>query len=93
MRNKENFFSAGQDTQSGLSREQLTLLKQMIENNEARILAALKADLGKSDEEGYLTEVGFVLNELNYMLRNVGRFARPKRVPTPPSPILLLAAA
>ncbi len=80
---QREFFRLGKTRSPAFRREQLTLLKQMIENNEARILAALKADLGKSDEEGYLTEVGFVLNELNYMLRNVGRFARPKRVPTP----------
>ncbi len=80
---QRNFFQEGKTRSLAFREEQLTRLKKMIEDNEARILAALKADLGKSHEEGYLTEVGFVLNELNYMLKNLVRFARPKKVPTP----------
>lgn len=80
---QREFFQQGKTRSLTFRREQLLLLKQMIAANEARILNALKADLGKSDVEGYLTEIGFVLKELNYLKRNLKRFSRPQRVPTP----------
>ena len=51
--------------------------------HEARILAALEADLGKVPFEGYMTEVGMVLDELHFQIRHVKKWARPKRVRTP----------
>lgn len=83
MAKQRNFFQQGKTRSLAFRQQQLNLLKKMIEDNESRILAALNADLGKSDVEGYLTEVGFVLNELNYLLKNLRRFSQPKKVPTP----------
>lgn len=48
-----------------------------------KIYEALKIDLNKSENEAYMTEVGIVLTEINYMLKNIRSFARPKRVATP----------
>ena len=46
-------------------------------------LAALEADLGKPSFEGYMTELGLVREELRFHLKHLGRWARPRRVPTP----------
>ena len=45
-------------------REQLKKLQGWMTENEQAILDALHEDLGKSDYEGYLTEVGMVRQEL-----------------------------
>jgi aldehyde dehydrogenase (NAD+) len=51
--------------------------------NENKITAALHLDLHKSYQEAYLTEISLVLAEIRYHLKHVGRWSRPKRVPTP----------
>ena len=63
--------------------EQLKKLRGSIRAHEAEIQAALKADLGKSDYEGFMCEIGLVLSEISYMIKHVKRLAREHRVPTP----------
>ena len=61
----------------------LKLLKQNIKEMKDEIYDALKKDLNKSEPEAYMTEVGLVLSELNYMIKHCKRFAKPKRVLMP----------
>lgn len=63
--------------------EALKKLKKNIMIMLPKIYEALKIDLNKSENEAYMTEVGIVLTEINYMLKNIRSFARPKRVATP----------
>lgn len=58
-----------------------SLLNSVIKNKE-EILDALNKDLGKSENEAYLTEYLMVVNEIKYLLKNLNKFARPKRVKT-----------
>jgi len=55
----------------------------MIRENEGAILEALRADLGKSSSESYLTEIGMVEQELNNTLRHLHAWSSPKYVRTP----------
>lgn len=64
-------------------KEILTRLGNTIRAYEPAILAALEADLNKSAFEGYMSEVGMVLDELKFQIRHVERWAKPKRVRTP----------
>lgn len=50
---------------------------------EEEILNALKKDLGKSNMESYMCEIGLVLSEITYMIKHIPRFSKEKRVPTP----------
>lgn len=62
------------------------LLKKLrcnIQQMEGEILQALQQDLGKSRVEGYMCEVGMVLSELNYMIKHLRKFAKPKKVSSP----------
>ena len=61
----------------------LKKLRDAVRAREADIAAALAADLGKSDYEGFLCETGLVLTEISWMIRHTPRLARPRRVPTP----------
>ena len=83
LNGQRKFFRSGKTLEVKFRKKQLIKLKEMITDNESRILAALRDDLNKSDMEGYLTEVGFVLNELDYMIKRLERFASPKAVKTP----------
>ena len=83
VKKQREFFLAGNTRSLSFRQRQLDLLERLISENEGQILAALKADLGKSEVEGYLTEVGFVLNELRYLRKRLKRLMKPKPVPTP----------
>ena len=61
----------------------LRSLKETLQRHEADIYAALQADLGKSQSESYLCELGMVYSELSYMLRHVKKFSRNRTVITP----------
>ena len=64
----------------------IAMLKKLlvaVNRYEAEISAALTADLGKSDFEGFMCEIGMVRSEIRYMIRHVKRFAKPKTVATP----------
>lgn len=58
-------------------------LQSEIIKREDQILLALKKDLGKCEFEGVVTEVQYVLSEIEHTLNKVRKWARPKRVSTP----------
>jgi aldehyde dehydrogenase (NAD+) len=66
-----------------LRKKRLIELKKTIVNYESRINQALKDDLGKSAFETYATEIGFMLEEINYTLKNIDSWASVKKVKTP----------
>ena len=64
----------------------IAMLKRLyaaVQSRRDEILAALTADLGKSDYEGFMCEVGLSLTEISYMIRHVKKFAAEKTVRTP----------
>ncbi len=58
-------------------------LRECIIRREKDIVSALNADLGKSDFESYMCEIGMVLSELSFMIKHTKRFAKKHRVHTP----------
>ena len=64
-------------------REKLLRLKALLQEREAGLLDALKADLGKSATEAYMTELGFALSELSFTLKHLKRWMRPRRQRSP----------
>ena len=64
-------------------RRQLQQLRRMLVEHEDAFHDALAADLGKPRIEGYLTDVGFVLNEIDDMLKNLGKWNERVRVSSP----------
>ena len=63
--------------------EQLDALRRMVSDNAALIEGALFADLGKSATEAQLTEIGIVLGDIDYTLKNLTDWLRPERVSVP----------
>ena len=77
------FFESGKTLSVAYRKRALTALRAAILAREADIEAALFQDLGKSDFEGYMCEIGMALDEISYMLGHIDRFAKEKRVRTP----------
>lgn len=61
----------------------LKKLKQVIIENEEKINMALKKDLSKSEFESYMCEIGLLLDEITYTIKNVKKWSKPKKVRSP----------
>lgn len=62
--------------------EMLKKLEHAIDEYEDKITQALYDDLRKSPYESYMTEIGMVREELNFHLKHLKSWAKPKRVKT-----------
>ena len=77
------YFQTGETLPVSFRLAMLKRLYAAVRTYEPEIAAALRADLGKSDYEGFMCESGLVLTEISYMIKHIKRFARPHRVRTP----------
>ncbi|MDP4276462.1 MAG: aldehyde dehydrogenase [Bacteroidota bacterium] len=75
-----SFFNTGVTKDLLFRIQQLDKLEQAIKQHSNELLSAMKADLGKSPEEAYLTEISIVLNEIRYHKSHLKRWAKPKRL-------------
>lgn len=64
-------------------RSQLHGLRRMLTDCAEVFEAALLDDLGKSPVESQITEIGFLVSEVDYALANLTRWMKPKRVAVP----------
>ena len=64
-------------------REQLQRLRALLIGRGPEFEEALSADLGKSATEAQLTEIGFLVSEIDHALAHLGRWMRPRRVRVP----------
>ena len=64
-------------------RGQLEALRGMLTERAADFEAALAADLGKSGTEAQLTEIGFLVGEIEHALAHLAAWMRPRRVSAP----------
>ena len=76
-------FESGTTRPLAWRRQQLEQMKRMLVENEQEFLVALRTDLGKPALEGFMTDIAFVLGELDAMLKNLKRWNRPIRVGSP----------
>ena len=76
-------FQTGETLDVNFRIAMLKKLYAAVQAHESDIADALRADLGKSEFEGFMCESGLVLSEIGYMIRHVRRFARRRVVPTP----------
>lgn len=60
--------------------ESLKRLKQALKKYETELEQALWNDLGKNAFEAYSTEIGFIYSSIDYTLKHLKKWVRPKRV-------------
>lgn len=82
LKEHKAYFNTGETRDIDFRIAQLKKLKMAIKKYENDILDALYKDLGKSEFEGYATEVGFTLNSISYMVKNLKKWAKVKKVRT-----------
>ena len=77
------FFAGGKTREFYFRREQLLLLRTLIEKNEGRIVEALSADLKRSPGESFFAELLLLKAELNGAIACLRAWMKPEHVPTP----------
>ena len=80
---QRGYFNSGKTLPVDARIAALKKLRAGIVRYEAKIAAALRADLNKAPMESYMTEIGMVLDEVGYLIKMTPRWARERRVPTP----------
>ena len=60
----------------------LEKLKKLITENEEILYEAIEKDFGKSKFETYITEISFILKDIDYYLKNLNSLSKPKKVKT-----------
>ena len=80
---QRSYFQSGVTLDVSFRIEMLKKLYNAVKKYENEICQALKEDLGKSEYEGFMCEVGLVLSEISYMIRHTRRFAKEHTVYTP----------
>ena len=80
---QRKFFLSGETLPIKFRIQMLKKLYASVVSHKEEILSALTSDLGKSDFEGFMCEVGLSLTEISYMIKNVKKFAKEKTVITP----------
>lgn len=83
LASQRKYFQSGATLSVSFRIEMLQKLYRTIQKYETEICLALTTDLGKSEFEGYMCEVGLVKTEISYMIRHTRKFASKKRVHTP----------
>lgn len=76
---QRNFFHMNTTKDLSFRREALEKLLEAIEENKQAIFDALKADLGKSEQEAYMTEVGLVTGAIRNAISHLHKWAKPIR--------------
>lgn len=77
---QREYFSTGKTLAVEERKKALLKLREGIIRREKEIFDALGADLGKSACEAYMTEIGMVLEEISFLVKNLKKFAAAHRV-------------
>ncbi len=80
---QRQFFDTGQTLSSDFRISALKALKKSILSYEKQIYNALFNDLHKSETECFVTEVGIVLNEIDYAIKHLKKWMKPQCAKTP----------
>ncbi|PYZ92356.1 aldehyde dehydrogenase family protein [Salipaludibacillus keqinensis] len=83
VQKQKQYFYSGESKDIAFRKEQLQKLKNAIKDRERDILDAVKKDLNKSEHEAFLTEIGFLYNEIKDMVKNIDYWATPRKEKTP----------
>ncbi|MDB4986588.1 MAG: NAD-dependent aldehyde dehydrogenase [Myxococcaceae bacterium] len=76
-------FASGRTRSYEWRMEQLGNLQRMVEENESAIITALQADLKKPSIDAWMGEVHDVAGSVKYLRKNLKKWMRRTRVPTP----------
>ncbi|WP_058535107.1 aldehyde dehydrogenase [Legionella saoudiensis] len=76
------FAEAGIAKDINFRKQQLRKLKSLIKENEPLLYQAIHKDIKKSQFETYLTELALIYQEIDTAIKQVSKWAKPKKVKT-----------
>ena len=82
LNNMLRYFESGATRSYVFRIEQLKKLKAGLYKYEKELHSALFTDLGKSPEESWVTETGFILNEIGFTLKSLQQWMQPEKART-----------
>ncbi|OXM85770.1 aldehyde dehydrogenase [Paenibacillus rigui] len=83
LHSQKQYFFTGATKPYAFRLSQLKRLKQVIKKYEAELLDTLEAELRKPGQESYLTEIGVTYEEINFTIKHLKRWMKPRKVTTP----------
>ncbi len=83
IEHQRKFFQEGKAKSMNYRLTQLSLLEKAVIENEEKIVSALKKDLGKPAYESFMTEIGFILDEIRLAKKHLKSWSKPRKVRTP----------
>ncbi len=79
----DTYFASGATRSASWRKRQLTAFLSLLKNEEKAIAEALNKDLHKSYEEAFLTEIGYLIKDAQFLLKNLEKWMKPQRHSTP----------
>jgi aldehyde dehydrogenase (NAD+) len=74
----QGFYRSGATRGHAFRKQQLQKLRDAVKRHETELHRALYADLKKSPEECWVTETGFLLSEINAILKHLKEWMQPR---------------
>ena len=82
--NKQRLFFKEKETfDINYRKDALLELRKNILKKQKKIVAALDEDLGKPSHESFVTEISSIISEIDFLVKNLKKWARPIKVKTP----------
>ncbi|MGU3375603.1 aldehyde dehydrogenase [Chryseobacterium sp. M5A1_1a] len=82
VQDQRDFFKTQQTKSLAFRKMYLEKLRNLIISNENLLYEAIFKDFGKSKFDTFTTEISFILNDIDYYLKNLKSLAKPKKVST-----------
>ena len=82
LQSQRDFFKTQQTKSLAFRKMYLEKLKSLIISNENLLYEAIYNDFEKSKFDTFTTEIAFVLNDIDYYLKNLKSLAKPQKVST-----------
>lgn len=83
LQKQREYFQSGKTLPIATRIAGLKRLRDCIKAREGDICKALYEDLGKSDTESYMCEIGMALSEIGCLIKNTKKWSKKRRVKTP----------
>ena len=80
---QQEFFNSGVTRPDSFRITQLKKLRAAVVSHDADVVKALHQDLRKSEYESFGSEIGQVLKEIDFTIRHLHSWSKPRKVPTP----------
>lgn len=83
LNKQREYFLTGVPKDLSFRVNALETLRNAIKKAEQELTSSLREDLNKSEFDAYSTEIGIVLEEIRFTLKNITKWAKPRKVKTP----------